>query len=122
MIGNAPSMLQEDTRQLDPNGRPIGVKKAPPKVDPSRITLKYKLLPLTELKPELFVFSAPADASSANLVDDTELYLGYLDQGIQAVIAQRKAEAAKAEGGPLLKAPPIEPPSPAPSTELPQPK
>jgi hypothetical protein len=122
MIGNAPLMLEDDTRQVGPDGRPIGVKKAPPKVDPSRITLKYKLLPVTEVKPELFVFSAPADASSANLVDDTEQFLNGLDRVIQDVIAQKKTEAAKAEGGPLLKAPPIEVPSPAPSTEPPLPK
>jgi hypothetical protein len=122
MIGNAPLMLAEDNRQLGPDGRPIGVRKAPPKVDPSRITLKYKLLPVTEVKPELFAFSAPADASSANLVDETETFLGYLDNYIQNVLAQKKAEAAKAEGGPLLKAPPIEVPSPAPSTDLPVPR
>ncbi len=109
MVGNAPSLLQEDTRAIDPaSGRPVGVKKAPPKVTPSQITLSYRLLPLAQIKPEMFFFQTPADVTSANVIDDTEQYLGYLDTAIQSETARKKAEAAKAEGEPLLNAPPID--------------
>ncbi len=110
MIGNAPSLLQEDTRAIDPtSGRPVGVKKAPPKVTPSQITLIYKLLPQTEIKPEKFVFNAPADVASGSIIDDTEQYLAYLDAAIQKHLNDKKAEAAKGgEGEPPLNAPPIE--------------
>ncbi len=96
MIGNAPSMLQEDTRQIGPDGRPVGVKKAPPKVDPSKIVLNYTLLPETEIKPgEHFVFATPRDA--ANLIDETDQFLAQLDQYIQMETTRKKTEAAKGE-------------------------
>lgn len=121
MIGNAPLMLREDNRAIGPDGRPIGVKKAAPKVEPSRITLKYKLKPDSEIKAEYFFFQTPADASTANLKDDTQEFLDLLEQYIQVQINQKKAEAAKAEGEPLLKAPPIEIPSPRDNAPTPGP-
>ncbi|WP_435010505.1 hypothetical protein P12x_001775 [Tundrisphaera lichenicola] len=121
MIGQAPLLLQENVKQIDPaTGRTIGVSKAPPKVDPSKVVLNYKLLDVAEVKPELFDFTAPADASSTNLVDDTEQFLGQLDQYIQTIAAQKKAEAAKAEGELLFKAAPLDAPSP--SIDSPAPK
>jgi len=129
MIGAVPSeMFQADVRQIDAaSGRPIGIKKAPPKVDPTQITLNYKLLPVSEIRSGLFAFNAPANA--ANLKDDTDEFLGQLDGFIQQESSRKKAEAAKAEGEPLLKAPALEVPSPgpdpalpAPSLELPSPK
>jgi hypothetical protein len=109
MIGNAPSLLQEDTRAIDPtSGRPVGQPRKPPKVDPSHIILYYKLLPVTELRPELFLFQAPAD-TSASVEDETEKFLAQLDQYIQMETARKKTEAMKAEGRePQHKAPPIE--------------
>ncbi len=97
MIGNAPSLLQEEARAIGPDGRPVGVKKAPPKVDPSRITMKYTLLPLTEINDALFVFSAPRD--STNLIDDTDQFMAGLDQFIQLEANRRKAEAAAKNEG-----------------------
>ena len=109
MVGNAPSLLEEDTRARDPaTGRPVGVKKAPPKVTPSQITLIYKLLPQDKIKPELFFFQPPADIKSASVMDDTEQFLAQLDVYIQNQINQKKAEAAKGEGEPSLNASPIE--------------
>ncbi len=102
MIGNAPSLLQmEDTRPIGPDGRPVGVRKAPPKVDPSRVILTYTPLPDADIKPELFVFSAPPDAT--NLMDKTDPFLANMDMAIAQHIASKKAEAAKSEGGPLIK-------------------
>ena len=109
MKGNAPSLLQEDTRAIDPtSGRPVGQPRKPPKVDPSEITLTYKLLPASEISDALFFFSAPADMAATNVKDETEEFMAMLDQYIQIETNRKKAEAAKAEGEPLLKAPPIE--------------
>jgi hypothetical protein len=109
MIGNAPSMLLEDTRAIDPaSGRPVGQPRKPPKVDPSRIILNYKLLPVSEITPALFFFQTPADIASSNVIDETEAFLSQLDQFIEAEKNRKKAEAAKGEAEPLLKAPPID--------------
>ena len=106
MVGKAASMLQEDTRQVGPDGRPIGVKKAPPKVDPSRITLRYTLMAedATEFDKQ-FKFQPPREAAN-QVEDDTEQFLGQIDKIIQYQMNQKKAEAAKAESeAPLLKTP-----------------
>ena len=41
MVGNLPSLLQEDSRRIGLDGRPVGAKVTAPKVDPSRMTLTY---------------------------------------------------------------------------------
>ena len=116
MIGNAPSLLQEDTRAIDPaSGRPVGQPRKPPKVDPTKITLTYTLLPESEIKSELFAFQPPADLPPGSVIDETEAFLSQLDQFIQNEVARKKTEAAKGEGDPLLKAPPIEVPKPDPN-------
>jgi hypothetical protein len=119
MIGRAP-LLMEDTRQVDPaTNRPIGRPIKPPKVDPTKVTLRYKLLAPTEISPGLFNFEAPANVASTSVKDDTEEFLSGLDQYIQMELARKKSEAAKAEGEqPLLKAKPIDVPSP-PGSDLP---
>ncbi len=122
MIGNAPSMLQEDTRAIGPDGRPVGVKKAAPKVDPSRVTLRYTLIPEDPADfAKQFTFQPPREAAN-QVEDDTEKFLTNLDQYIQMETNRKKAEAAKAESDqPLLKTP-IEPgPNPA-GTGIPTPK
>ncbi len=109
MIGNAPLLIQEDIRQFDPaTGRPVGRPVKPPKVDPTRITLRYTLTSPDEIKPGIFDFTAPADVAGTNVKDETKDFLDVLDQYIQVAKANKQAEAAKAEGEPLLKAPPIE--------------
>ena len=122
MRGNAPSLLQEEpTGQIDPiTKRPIGVKRAQPKVDPTAITLRYTLLPESEIKPdEQFVFAAPRDAS--NVLDETPEFLRYLDQVIQGLLAQKKAKeaAGEASGEPAIKLqgtlPPIDVATPPPA-------
>jgi outer membrane lipoprotein-sorting protein len=117
MIGNAPSLLQEDTRRIGLDGRPIGAKTQMPKVEPSRITLSYENVKLnTELKPELFAFQAPPDAKG--LTDGTDELLNFLDSVIQAETARKRAEAAKADplvGGTIE----IPKSSPTPSTAPP---
>jgi hypothetical protein len=114
MIGNAPSLLQEDVRATDPaTGRPVGQPRKPPKVDPSKVTLRYKILPTSEIKEGLFKFAAPADVAATSVKDETEEFLTMLDQVIQGETQKKKAAAAKAEADqPLLKAPPIEIPTP----------
>jgi hypothetical protein len=110
MKGNAPSLLQEDTRAIDPtSGRPVGRPVKPPKVDPSKITLLYKLLPPSEIKSAQFFFQPPADLSAGSVVDETEQFIAQLDLYIQREVDRKKAEAAKkGEDEPLLKAPPID--------------
>jgi hypothetical protein len=112
MIGRAP-LLMEETREIDKaTGRPIGRPIKPPKVDPTKITLRYKLLPMTEITPGLFNFEPPANVAATAIEDDTEKFLAGLDQYIQMELQRKKAEAAKAEAEPpLLKAKPIDVPS-----------
>ena len=94
LVGRVPSMLQQDVRQLGVDGRP----KAVPKVQPSRIVLTYSNVQLnTTLKPEEFAFQAPP---GAHVDDSTDTLLNGLEQTLQARIAQKKQEAARAE--PLL--------------------
>ena len=118
MIGRAPTdMLEEDAREIDPvTKRPIGVRKAPPKVDPTNITLRYTLLPESEIKPdEQFVFTTPKNAS--NLVDETEQFLALLDRAIQFKLNEKQAKAAAegAEGEGTIKTPAMELPPSLPS-------
>jgi hypothetical protein len=107
MIGNAPSLLQEDTRAIDPtSGRPVGRPVKPPKVDPSKITLLYKLLPISEITTAQFFFQPPADLSPGSVIDETEAFIAQLDLYIQREVDRKKAEAAKkGEEEPLLKVP-----------------
>ncbi len=97
MRGVEQSVLVEDNRQIDPiTKRPIGVRRPQPKVDPTNITLRYTLLPDSEIKPdEQFVFNTPRDAT--NLVDETEQFLNLLDQAIAYKLNEKKAKEA-AEG------------------------
>ena len=124
MIGVAP-LLMDDTREIDPvTKRPIGVRRPQPKVDPTNITLRYTLLPDSEIKPdEQFVFTTPRDAT--NLVDETEGFLALLDQMSTYKQNEKKAkEAAEGASEATIKAPPLDLPSqtPAPiSTPPPEP-
>ena len=123
MIGRAPTMLQEDIREIDKaTGRPIGPARKPARVDPTRVTIRYKLLPNTEITPGLFSFEPPASVAASSIKDDTEEFLAGLDQYIAVEVQRKKSEAAKAEGEqPVLKAPPIEVPT-APTGDVPSPK
>lgn len=129
MRGAAPSMLAEDTRAIDPiTKRPIGRALPQPKVDPTQITLRYTLLPESEIKPdEQFVFAPPRDATP---VDETDTFMSYLDQGIQAKLNEKKVKeaAAEAAGEPAIRMPAMElgaPPPPistGPAGSVPAPK
>ncbi len=119
MTGITPVKVVEEARAYDPvSGRPIGVKKAPPKVDPTKITLLYNLLPLTEIKPGLFEFEPPADVAVSNVKDETDDFLKQLRLLIQSENNRKKAEAAKTAAGdePLPKTKPLEIGSPQPDT------
>ena len=121
MIGKVPTILLEDTRAIDPtSGRPIGQPRKPPKVDPSKVTLTYKLLPVSEISAGLFAFSAPSDAAATNLKDETEEFLARLDQYFQVEASRKKAEAAKAEKDEGETLPPIKV-RPDPAADLPGP-
>ena len=104
MYGNAPSLvaLQEDTRPIGQDGRPIGIKRPPPKIKPSTVTLDYTLLPVSAITEGKFVFQAPTDSTNPP-IDDTEQFLAGLDQYIMVETERRKADAAKGEANPLLK-------------------
>jgi hypothetical protein len=121
MTGNKPSMVVvEEARSTDAiTGRPIGVKKAPPKVDPTKITLEYKLLPLSEITPGLFEFQPPADLPSTSVNDETGTFLESLNAAIQDDTNRKKAEAAKAGEDPILKTKPLEVGTPQPDTSGP---
>ncbi len=108
MLGGPPDMIPEGTREVGPDGRPIGQQRKPPKVDPSRIVLKYTLLPESAIEPEKhFHFDIPRDAG--NVFDDTAKFLAELETVIQIEVNRKKAEAAKEESDqPPLKASPLE--------------
>ena len=116
MIGNPPPLIAEDTREVDKaTGRTIGRAKPQPKVDLTKITLKYSLLPESEIKPdEQFVFATPRDVT--NLVDETEAFLADLDRVIQYKLNEKKAKeaASEAAGEPLIKVPAVDIPTPPP--------
>jgi hypothetical protein len=112
LIGKAPLLL-EDTRAIDPaTNRPIGRAMKPPKVEPTHVTLRYTLLPTTEISAGLFKFEAPATVAATSVKDDTEEYLAMLDQVISVETQKKKAEAAKAEGEQPLFKTPLEVPTP----------
>ena len=104
MIGKVPSgvALEEDLRPIGQDGRPIGVKRPAPKIDPSRLTLEYTLQSPDTITPGQFVFQAPTDPSNP-VEDDTEKFLALLDQSIAAETERKNAEAAKKEAEPILK-------------------
>lgn len=117
MIGAVPSvaLLQEDTRQIGQDGRPIGAKRPPPKINPSRLILEYQLQPPGPIDPNKFVFAAPTDPNNTPL-DDTEQFLGFLDQTIMAETERKNAAAASKEAEPILNdAIPV--PRPAPGAD-----
>ncbi len=94
MVGNPPSMLRQDSRRMGPDGRPMGAKVTTPKVEPSKITLRYLDLKLDpEIPAETFAFSAPPDAR--NVADGTEEFTNFLDQAIQSETARKKADSSK---------------------------
>jgi outer membrane lipoprotein-sorting protein len=107
--GRIPSVL-EDTRQIGPDGKPVGRKQTGQKdQQPSSILLSYTNVRLNpELKPETFAFQAPPDAP---VMDETDQLLIRLDQALAMKADQRKAEAAKGEVD-LPQSIPV--PSPAP--------
>jgi hypothetical protein len=108
MVGSKPSMIVEDARAIDPmSGRPVGVKKAPPKVDPTQITLLYKLLPTTEINPRLFFFDKPDNVPATSVKDETEEFMAQLDLLIQNDTANKKTAAAKAAEEPVFKTDPL---------------
>jgi outer membrane lipoprotein-sorting protein len=115
MIGNPTSMLKE-ARQFGPDGRPQGPNKPPPKVDPSKVVLRYSNIKLNpELTAATFAFQAPPDAKGVQ--DGTEEILNYLDQVIQSETMRKKAEAAKSD--PVISGE-LNVPSPTPSPAVPK--
>lgn len=92
--GRVPSVLEE-TRQLGPDGKPIGAKGAAPKVQPSKLLLLYTNVKLNpDLKPETFAFQAPPETP---VMDLTDQFLLSLEQGAAALQAEQKKAAASKE-------------------------
>jgi outer membrane lipoprotein-sorting protein len=115
LVGKVPSLLM-DTRQVGPDGRPIGARSSIQEVKPTRIELTYGNVKLNpDLKIEEFVFQAPP---GARVEDNTLGVVGMLDQAIQVRIAQKRAEAAKADG-PILNQP-IDVNTPKPGVSTPE--
>jgi hypothetical protein len=102
LLGKVPTILQQDTRRIGPDGRPVGSKGSMEKVDASEIRLVYSnvLLNVT-VRPDEFAFQAPPNA---NVEDNTELLIKGLDQAIQVSVMKKKADAARQEG-PVLDQP-----------------
>lgn len=97
LVGNLPSMLQQDTRRIGPDGRPMGAKVPAPKVNPSRVVLRYTDVKINpEIPPAAFAFSAPPD--NKNVFDGTDEFLTLLDRKIQEETLRKKAESSKNEG------------------------
>lgn len=98
-VGKVPSVLQ-DNRPKGPDGKPIGALKTNQQGSPTRIDLTYSNVQLNPpIGAEEFAFQPP---TNAQVEDRTPQILGALDQRIQAIAYQKKAEAAKGED-PLLK-------------------
>ncbi len=116
MIGVADAGPKIVDDNIDPaTGRAKGRAKPQPKINLTNITLRYTLLPESEIKPdEQFVFATPRDAT--NLIDETEPFLAQLDQFIQFKLQDKKAKdaASEAAGEPLIKVPPVDLPTPPP--------
>lgn len=99
LVGKVPSLLM-DNRPKGPDGRPVGALKTAQQATPTRIEYSYSNVQLNpSIKADEFAFQPPANAQ---VEDRTQQLLGMLDQRIQLVAAQKKAEAAKSED-PLLK-------------------
>lgn len=109
--GRSPSIMEmrKETRELGPDGRPIGRVTRTPDVAPTEITLTYGKVELNpKLGPEQFAFQPPNDPN-LRVVDETATITEYLTAALTQRAAQRKAEAAK-EGASLPR--PIEVPKP----------
>jgi outer membrane lipoprotein-sorting protein len=97
LAGRLPSVLQ-DTRRTGPDGRPIGARSLIQSVEPSVVEMIYSNVTLNPpLKGNEFVYVPPANVRPDDI---TESLLNGLEQMIQQMIAQKKAESARAE--PLL--------------------
>jgi hypothetical protein len=92
-----PTMLL-DTRRIGPDGRPVGPKISIQSIEPSVVELTYLNVTLDPtLRGDEFDFKPPDNLRPDDI---TESLLSGLEQMIQAKIAQKKAESARAE--PLL--------------------
>lgn len=130
LTGKALSLmdLKLQTRELGPDGRPVGRPNLPTNVPPSDLTLTYSNVKLNaKLGPEFFAFTPPSD--QIQVVDETQAIASGLQAAIADRAARRKAEAAKeapdlpipipvprpaGESTPPASAPPAEPPAIAP--------
>jgi outer membrane lipoprotein-sorting protein len=97
LAGRVPTMLL-DTRRIGPDGRPIGPRTSIQSIEPSVVELTYTNVTLDPtLRGDEFDFTPPDNLRPDDI---TESLLSGLEQMIQAKIAQKKAESARAE--PLL--------------------
>jgi outer membrane lipoprotein-sorting protein len=119
--------LKVQTRELGPDGRPVGRQVAPSNVPPSELTLTYANVKLNPtLGPEQFAFTPPTE--QIQIIDETQAIASSLQAAIADRAARRKAEAAKeapdlpvpipvprpAGDAKPASAPPSEPPAVAP--------
>ncbi len=130
LAGRQPTMLF-DTRRVGVDGQRIGSRSTIQTIEPSFTELVYKNIDFhPTFKDDAFVYNIPAGVRPD---DGTETLLGELEQLIQMKIAQKKAEAAKAE--PILDqaipvprsaesspGPANSPPSPSPPLSAPKSK
>ena len=99
LVGKVPTVLM-DSRPKGQDGRPLGSPKATSKENPTRIELTYSNVQLNpSIKADEFAFQPP---SNAQVEDRTTQLITMLDQRIQMIVAQKKADASKGEE-PLLK-------------------
>ncbi|WP_210420433.1 LolA family protein [Aquisphaera giovannonii] len=98
LVGKVPTILQ-DTRRIGPDGRPIGARSSIEKVEPSRMELVYSDVQINPTIPAgKFAFQAPPNA---NVEDDTESILKFLDAAIQSQALMKRAQATQ-QDGPVL--------------------
>ena len=97
LAGRQPTMLL-DTRRIGPDGRRIGTKASIQTIEPSVVELTYLSVKLDPpLTGKEFEYKLPPNVKPDDITDSL---LNGLEQMIQAKIAQKKAETARAE--PLL--------------------
>jgi hypothetical protein len=122
LSGRALSIMErsKDTREIGPDGRPVGRQVAPPSVQPSEITLTYSRVQLDpRLTPDQFAFQPPNDPN-IRVIDETQVIANDLANVLAERAARRKAEAAR-DGSTDLPQPITVPRPPADASPLPSP-
>jgi outer membrane lipoprotein-sorting protein len=114
LVGQAPSLLKEDTRPIGPDGRRIGPRSLIQKPLLTRIELSYQNVKLNTAIAAT-EFAIPQAPPNATVEDNTQVILNELEKAVQVRAAERKAaEAGKDDNALLDQSIPVPKAAPAP--------